>query len=157
MDCRVICVGKRMPSWVDQAVNEFARRFTHPVQFDVISVATSKRGRADNHPSVHMDSEGKALLSHVRSGDWVVALDVQGKTRTTEQLAQWLEDRLLDARSLAFLIGGPDGLSADCRARANERWSLSALTLPHGLARVVMVEALYRANSLRCGHPYHRA
>lgn len=145
-----------MPAWVDEAVNEFARRFSHPIRFQVIATATAKRGRADN-PDVYKDSEGKALLSHVQDGDWVVALDVKGKTRTTEQLAQWLDRRLLDARPLVLLIGGPDGLSAECRARANESWSLSTLTLPHGLARVVVVEALYRANSFRCGHPYHRA
>ena len=156
MECRVICVGKRMPSWVDTAVDEIARRFSHPIRFDVLTTGTAKRSRSDN-PSVYMDSEGKGLLSHVRDNDWVIALDVGGKMRSTEQLAQWLDQKLLDARPLAFLIGGPDGLSQECRARANERWSLSALTLPHGLARVVVVEALYRANSLRCGHPYHRA
>ncbi|MFK8031525.1 MAG: 23S rRNA (pseudouridine(1915)-N(3))-methyltransferase RlmH [Gammaproteobacteria bacterium] len=156
MECRVICVGKRMPGWVDTAVTEFARRFSHPIRFEVITTGTAKRGRADN-PSVYMDSEGKSLLSHVRDSDWVVALDVLGKMRSTEQLAQWLDQKLLDARPLVFLIGGPDGLSDECRARANEKWSLSELTLPHGLARVVVVEALYRANSLRCGHPYHRA
>lgn len=156
MDCRVICVGKRMPNWVDAAVTEFSRRFTHPLRFEVVTTATAKRGRADN-PTVYMDIEGKALLTHIRDSDWVVALDVEGKMRNTEQLAQWLDQKLLDARPLAFLIGGPDGLSDECRARANEKWSLSELTLPHGLARVVVVEALYRANSLRCGHPYHRA
>ncbi len=156
MDCRVICVGKRMPNWVDTAVDEFSRRFTHPIRFELVTTATAKRSRADN-PSVYMDIEGKALLAHVRDNDWVVALDVGGRMRSTEQLAQWLDKKLLDARPLVFLIGGPDGLSDDCRARANESWSLSDLTLPHGLARVVVVEALYRANSLRCGHPYHRA
>lgn len=156
MDCRVICVGKRMPDWVDDAVGEFARRFTYPIRFDVLTTGTAKRGRADN-PSVYKDSEGKALLALVRDNEWVVALDVGGKMRSTEQLSQWLDKKLLDARPLAFLIGGPDGLSDECRARANETWSLSDLTLPHGLARIVVVEALYRANSLRCGHPYHRA
>ncbi len=156
MDCRVICVGKRMPAWVDTAVDEFARRFSHPLNFQVITVATAKRSRSDN-PAVFRDSEGRSLLAQVRDNDWVIALDVGGKMRSTEKLAQWLDQKLLDARPLAFLIGGPDGLSEDCRVRANESWSLSDLTLPHGLARVVVVEALYRANSLRCGHPYHRA
>ncbi|MEM7082879.1 MAG: 23S rRNA (pseudouridine(1915)-N(3))-methyltransferase RlmH [Pseudomonadota bacterium] len=156
MDCRLICVGKRMPDWVESGVSEFSRRFVKPLHFSVIAVPTAKRSRANN-PSVYQEQEGKALLSHVNDSHHVVALDVQGKMRTTEQLADWLDQRFLDARPLAFLIGGPDGLSQECRARANESWSLSKLTLPHGLARVVVIEALYRANSLRVGHPYHRA
>jgi 23S rRNA (pseudouridine1915-N3)-methyltransferase len=81
---------------------------------------------------------------------------VRGKSLSTEQLSAWLTDRLGAARPLVFLIGGPDGLSESCRARADYAWSLSALTLPHGLVRVVLAEQIYRAMSLLAGHPYHR-
>lgn len=145
-----------MPGWVDEAVSNFAKRFGQGIHFSLVEVATASRGRADN-PTVYQASEGQSLLSHVDTGDWVVALEVGGKSRTTEALSSWLQQRIEEARPLVFLIGGPDGLSKECRARANEQWSLSDLTLPHGLARVVVVEALYRANSLRLGHPYHRA
>jgi len=76
---------------------------------------------------------------------------------TTAQVSAWLAERLRDARPLALLIGGPDGLSDACRERANQSWSLSPLTLPHALVRVVLAEQIYRAMSLLAGHPYHRA
>ena len=87
----------------------------------------------------------------------LVALQVGGRALSTEQLAHWLEDRSRDGQPIAFCIGGPDGLAPEVDARARLRWSLSALTLPHGLARVVVAEALYRAVSVLKGLPYHRA
>ena len=97
------------------------------------------------------------MLAAVDPGDFVVTLEVTGKRLTTEQLAQWFEKRRADGRDVAFLIGGPDGLAGECLARADERLSLSDLTLPHGLARVLLVEQLYRVLTLSRGHPYHRA
>ena len=88
---------------------------------------------------------------------YIVALQVTGKAMTSEQLARFLQARALDGRDVALLIGGPDGISPELDARADLRWSLSALTLPHGLARVMVAEALYRAVSIVKGHPYHRA
>jgi len=86
-----------------------------------------------------------------------VALEITAKTMSTEQLSAWLAERMRDGRTLALLIGGPDGLSPQCCGRADQSWSLSPLTLPHGLVRVVVAEQLYRATSLLAGHPYHRA
>jgi 23S rRNA (pseudouridine1915-N3)-methyltransferase len=86
-----------------------------------------------------------------------VALEIAGKSMSTEQLSVWLAERLRDARPLALLIGGPDGLAPQCRERADHSWSLSPLTLPHALVRVVVAEQIYRAMSLAAGHPYHRA
>jgi 23S rRNA (pseudouridine1915-N3)-methyltransferase len=88
---------------------------------------------------------------------FVVALQVTGKSMTSEQLAKFLETRARDGRDVAFLIGGPDGIASDLDAKADLRWSLSSLTLPHGMARVMVAEALYRAVSIEKGHPYHRA
>ncbi len=153
---KLVAVGRRMPAWVDQAVEEFSRRFSHGLQFQLVKVNTAKRGRDDN-PEVYKNEEGRDLLAATGDSDFVVALDVEGKAFSTEGLSAWLDKRILDARPLVFMVGGPDGLSGEVLARADARWSLSALTLPHGLARVVVVEALYRANSYRLGHPYHRA
>ena len=97
------------------------------------------------------------MLAALGKDDYVVALEITAKTMNTEQLSAWLAERMRDGRSLALLIGGPDGLSAQCRDRADQSWSLSPLTLPHGLVRVVVAEQLYRATSLLAGHPYHRA
>jgi 23S rRNA (pseudouridine1915-N3)-methyltransferase len=97
------------------------------------------------------------MLAAIGRDDYVVALDIAGKSMSTEQVSVWLTERLRDARPLALLIGGPDGLAPSCRERADFSWSLSALTLPHALARIVVAEQIYRAMSLLAGHPYHRA
>ena len=97
------------------------------------------------------------MLKAIRTDAFVVALDVKGKVFSTGQLGEWLNGRMTESRDLTFLIGGPDGLAPDCLSRSDLRWSLSALTLPHALVRVIIVEQLYRALSLLKGHPYHRA
>jgi 23S rRNA (pseudouridine1915-N3)-methyltransferase len=97
------------------------------------------------------------MLAALRQDDYVVALEIDGQTMSSEQLSKWLAARFRDGRPLALLIGGPDGLSRQCRERADQSWSLSPLTLPHALVRVVVAEQLYRALSLLAGHPYHRA
>jgi 23S rRNA (pseudouridine1915-N3)-methyltransferase len=97
------------------------------------------------------------MLAALGRDDFVVALEVKAKSMTTEQVSSWLAERLREARPLVLLIGGPDGLSDACRTRANHAWSLSPLTLPHGLVRVILAEQIYRAMSMLAGHPYHRA
>ena len=97
------------------------------------------------------------MLAAIDPADYVVALDVTGKSLSTEQLAKWLAERLGDGRDVLFLVGGPDGLAPECLQRANLRLSLSAFTLPHALVRVVLAEQIYRAQSVLKGHPYHRA
>jgi 23S rRNA (pseudouridine1915-N3)-methyltransferase len=101
--------------------------------------------------------EGADMLAALCRNDYVVTLEITGKSMSTEQLSAWLAERMREGRPLALLIGGPDGLAPQCRAKADHSWSLSPLTLPHGLVRVVVVEQLYRAMSLLAGHPYHRA
>ena len=100
--------------------------------------------------------KASACLAAIDVDDFVVALDVRGKSYGSEQLAQWLTGRLAEGRKVTFLIGGPDGLAPDCLKRANLSLSLSALTLPHALVRVVLAEQLYRALSIVKNHPYHR-
>jgi 23S rRNA (pseudouridine1915-N3)-methyltransferase len=97
------------------------------------------------------------MLAALGRDDYVVALEVGGAAMSTLKLSQWLARRLQEGRPLALLIGGPDGLADPCRARADHQWSLSPLTLPHGLVRIIVAEQLYRATTLLAGHPYHRA
>jgi 23S rRNA (pseudouridine1915-N3)-methyltransferase len=113
--------------------------------------------RAGEDPRRAIQREGADMLTLVGKEDHVVALEITAKSMSTEQLAAWLQERMREGRTLSFLIGGPDGLSAACRERANQSWSLSPLTLPHALVRVIVAEQLYRAMSLLAGHPYHRA
>jgi 23S rRNA (pseudouridine1915-N3)-methyltransferase len=153
---RVLAAGTRLPGWVDAACADYGKRFASDLKFELIEVPLAQRGvRADMARAVAR--EGEKMLSAIRADDFVVALDVRGKTMSTAELASWLSARTQEGRDLAFLIGGPDGLARACLDRANLRLSLSALTFPHSLARLMLVEQLYRAYSLGKGHPYHRA
>lgn len=108
------------------------------------------------HPESAKAAEGEQILSRIKRDEQVVLLDERGSQLSSQQLAGSLDSWQADGRDLCFIIGGPDGVSADLSARADFTWSLSALTLPHGLARVLFAEQLYRAWSLQSGHPYHR-
>ena len=145
-----------MPDWVNSGFLEYQRRLRSPLELDLheISVATRRAGEG---PERAVQREGVGMLAAIGKGDYVVALEIAGKSMSTEQLSAWLAERMRDGRPLALLIGGPDGLAPQCLDRADQRWSLSPLTLPHALVRVVVVEQIYRAMSLLAGHPYHRA
>jgi 23S rRNA (pseudouridine1915-N3)-methyltransferase len=156
LKCRLLAAGTRLPEWINSGFDEYRRRLRTPLVLELqeISVATRRAGE-DPKRAVHR--EGADMLALLGREDYVVALEVGAKMMSTEQLSAWLQERLRDARPLALLIGGPDGLSPECRERADQSWSLSPLTLPHGLVRVVVAEQIYRAMSLKAGHPYHRA
>ncbi len=156
MKCRLIAAGTRLPDWVNRGFHEYQKRLRTPLLLELqeISVATRRPGE---NPQRAILKEGADMIAAIRPGDYVVALEIHAKSMTTEQLSVWLSERMRDGRSLALLIGGPDGLAPQCRDRADQSWSLSPLTLPHGLVRVVVAEQLYRAVSLLSGHPYHRA
>ena len=143
-----------MPRWVADGYAEYAKRFSHDFKLDLVEIPLAARGSGDIPRAVA--KEGERMLAALGGNPYVVALQVTGKPLSTLQLAQFLESRAREGRDLAFCIGGPEGLAAAVDARAELRWSLSALTLPHALARIVVAEALYRAVSVIKGHPYHR-
>lgn len=155
MHIRVIAVGDRQPRWVDAAWQDYAGRLPRAWQFTLRALATEKRPRGG--PGDARQAEGVSILADVKDGERMIALDERGRQASSVELSRWLSGWQADGRDVCLVIGGPDGLSDDCRARADATWSLSKLTLPHGLARVVMVEQLYRAASILSGHPYHRA
>ena len=156
MHIRLLAVGDRQPAWVDEAFRNYAGRFPPQWKFRLDVIATAKRGRSDDARRA-VEAEGEQILGKLTPGEQVVVLDERGKQTTSRELAGRLSDWQADGRDLCFVIGGPDGVSADCRGRADFVWSLSRLTLPHGLARVLFAEQMYRAWSLLTGHPYHRA
>ena len=153
---RLIAAGTRMPGWVTQGFDEYAGRFGPGLRLELTEIAVPRRGRNADVAGLRAE-EGRRMLARVDRRAYVVALVVSGRTMSTERLATWLATRLADGRDLVFLIGGPDGLDAGCLQRADCSWSLSPLTFPHGLVRVMVAEQLYRAHSLLKGHPYHRA
>jgi len=156
MKCRLIAAGTRLPDWVNSGFREYQKRLRSPLILELHEISVATR-RAGENPQRAIQREGADMLAALGKDDYVVALEITAKSMSTEQLSVWLAERMRDGRALALLIGGPYGLAPQCRERADQAWSLSPLTLPHALVRVVVAEQLYRATSLLAGHPYHRA
>jgi len=154
MHIRVLAVGDRQPAWVSAAVAEYRVRLPRNWQFSLREIsAASRSGR--NRESARV-AEGDAILAGLGDRERLIALDEGGRQLTSAGLADWIDSWQQDGRDVCLAIGGADGLAERCLERAESRWSLSRLTLPHGLVRVLLVEQLYRAWSLNSGHPYHR-
>ena len=156
MRIQLIAAGTRRPSWERDGYETYARRLPRECALSLVEIPVQKRG-ANADVARLVEREGERMLSRVTRDAHVVALDERGEALSTRALAQALQRWMQDGRDLALLIGGPDGLAPACKAAAQMQWSLSSLTLPHGLARVLVAEALYRAWTVTTGHPYHRA
>ncbi|HHX82645.1 MAG TPA: 23S rRNA (pseudouridine(1915)-N(3))-methyltransferase RlmH [Pseudomonadaceae bacterium] len=160
MKINLICVGTRMPSWVDEGVNEYRKRLPRDFDLQLTEIPMAQRGKSTDSPKgvlKAMEKEGEACLKAVAASDWLIALDVRGRQLGTESMAAEVAKVRDEGFNLALLVGGPDGLAPACLAAARSSWSLSALTFPHPVVRIVVVEQLYRVWSLLSGHPYHRA
>ncbi len=155
MHVRVLAVGTKMPSWVIRGVEEYQKRLPREWKFEWIEFAIGHRSKSQDVNKA-IELEGNAMLSAIHTQEHVIALDVKGKVWSTEQLSSETSQWQMSGQDVALLIGGPDGISPACLARANQRWSLSALTLPHPLVRIVLVEQLYRSWTLLNNHPYHK-
>jgi 23S rRNA (pseudouridine1915-N3)-methyltransferase len=155
MRISVIAVGSRMPEWVRLGVEEYCKRLPRELTPVWREIPLAKRSKDAKTEQV-CAAEGEQILKAIPTGERVIALEVGGKRISTEQLAQQLKNWQMSGDNYSILIGGPDGLSPDCLARANQRWSLSDLTLPHPLVRVILAEQLYRAWTITVNHPYHR-
>lgn len=155
MKIRVLAVGQKMPAWVEQGVQDYTRRLPPDFRLEIEEIPLGKRWQGcDLNRALQQESD--ALLARLKGNEKVIALDVQGKSWSSEGLQKEAENWRMQGRDVALLVGGPDGLSPACLARAEQRWSLSALTLPHPLVRVLLAEQIYRAWTLLSGHPYHR-
>ena len=155
MRLTIIAVGTRMPGWVEEGVAEYHKRMPRELQLVWKELPLGHRGKSGSAAQA-MAKEGEAMLKAIPAGDRVIALDVQGKQRSTPQLAAELEQWLMSGDNYSLLIGGPDGLAPECLAKAERRWSLGDLTLPHPLVRIILAEQLYRAWTITVNHPYHR-
>jgi len=156
MRATLIAVGSRQPRWVDEAYADYAKRLRTSLPLELVELQGAVRGKNDNAARARA-SEGRDILAAAQGRGHLVALDEHGRLRNTTELAQWLEKRRQMGADLCFVIGGPDGLDPSILKSCGEQWSLSPLTLPHGMVRVMLAEQLYRATSLLAGHPYHRA
>jgi 23S rRNA (pseudouridine1915-N3)-methyltransferase len=156
MRLRLMAIGTRMPAWVDAAFNEYWRRMRATWKPELIELPTASRRESGGVTHAAKSAEAKRLSLLITPRDFVVTLDERGTQKSTLELSQWLEQRRASGRDLAFVIGGPDGLDEEMLKCAHLRWSLSRLTLPHSMVRVMLAEQLYRASCVLAGHPYHR-
>ena len=155
MHIHILAVGQKMPAWVSTGYDEFIKRL--PKEFTPLLKEIPPGRRSKNSDLKRaIEEESERILQAIPKDCVVVALDERGKSWTTRQLADQMSDWTGSGRDVALIVGGPDGLSAEVKQRADLKWSLSALTLPHALVRVVLAEQLYRAWSLITNHPYHR-
>lgn len=155
MKIQLIAVGQKMPAWVEQGFQEYQRRFPRDCSFELVEIPAGKRGKNADIKRI-LEKEGELMLAAVGKGNRIVTLEVTGKSWTTPKLAQQLESWMQDGRDVSLLVGGPEGLAPACIAASEQKWSLSALTLPHPMVRVIVAEGLYRAWSVTQNHPYHR-
>ena len=155
MKIYLIAVGNKMPAWVSTAYREYAKRMPRECSLQLLEINPAHRGKSSSTQRIKQE-ECKRIQAAIPKGASVIALDEHGKSWGTKQLSTQLAGWLQEGPDIALLVGGADGLSSDCLGRARLKWSLSPLTLPHPMVRVVVAEQLYRAWSLLQGHPYHR-
>jgi 23S rRNA (pseudouridine1915-N3)-methyltransferase len=150
----LVAVGQRMPDWAQTAYDDFAKRFPPDCRVEIKTVKTEPRG--SKTLDTLLAAERARIEAVIPRGARTVVLDERGNHMTTVALAQQLKQWQLDANDVALVIGGPDGLDPEFKAKAHLRMRLSDMTLPHALARVLLIEQLYRAWSINANHPYHR-
>ena len=155
MRVRLIAVGSRMPKWVRESYEDYITRLGSALKVSLVEIEPGPRS-AGRPAQQAMEAEAQKLLATLRKDEYVVALDEHGAQMSTRELAAWLKIRMQDGRDLAFVIGGPDGFAPAVLERGDLKWSLSRLTFPHALVRVVLAEQLYRAWTILARHPYHR-
>lgn len=151
---KILAVGRRMPSWVNDGISDYKKRIPD-IRIEIIETPQIKR--TSSQPAAKaMTQECEKLLSLIETDTYIVALDRLGLKINSERLAAQLNQWIHDCRTVAFIIGGSDGLSPRCKKESHALWSLSDMTFPHTLARLILVEQLYRAWTILKDHPYHR-
>jgi len=155
MRLRLLALGTKMPAWVQEGYAEYAKRLPRDWAVELVELPLGTRGKNTSVAQAR-EREAQAIKSALGKGERVVALEQGGRPWSTEQLAQKLETWRMSGANYSLLIGGPDGLADECRALAEAEWSLSPLTLPHPLVRILVIEQVYRAYSILNNHPYHK-
>ena len=156
MKINLVAVGNKMPGWVTEGYEEYSKRMPRECGLQLTEITPARRTK-NAQPEQWKKEEGQRILAAIPDNQHVVALEVTGQSWSTEALSSQMQQWLTDGRDVALMIGGPDGLDQSCLQRANQKWSLSAMTLPHPLVRIVLAEQLYRAWTILQNHPYHRS
>jgi 23S rRNA (pseudouridine1915-N3)-methyltransferase len=159
MKIRILTIGQKMPTWVLTGFEDYFKRIQPFVQTQIIELPMAKRGKNDSEADIlkYRNIEGDSILAALKHNEVLIALEVGGREFSTEKLAETMKGWMLEGNDVALAIGGPDGHSEAVRKAAAWHWSLSKLTLPHPMVRVMLIEQLYRAMSINNNHPYHRA
>ena len=155
MRVRLISVGSKMPGWVDEGYKEYSRRLGSDLKLDLIEISLNRRSKGADVSRLQ-EKEAVQMLAAAGQGDLVVTMEIKGKPWSTEKLADNMGEWMHSGRNVSLMVGGPEGLHPSVMAQADLRWSLSPLTLPHPLVRVVVAEQVYRAWSILKNHPYHK-
>ncbi len=155
MRLRLLTITHKAPSWIQQGYEEYAKRLPASCALDLIEIPAEKRGTNADIKRL-TEKEGEKMLAHIKPGDLIIALDVKGKSWSTEQLSQQLATWQEKGRDVDLLVGGPEGLAPACLQKAEQSWSLSPLTFPHILVKLIVAEQIYRAWTILQNHPYHR-
>lgn len=155
MNITVLAVGNKMPRWVDEAVNEYSKRFGRDIHYTIKEIKPEKRGSGVS-AAQGMAAEEKRILDAIPDNAYLVVLDERGQAPTSVELAGYLKNWQQNGEHICLIIGGADGLTNNVKQRARMMLRLSSLTLPHGMVRVLLTEQLYRAVSILNNHPYHR-
>ena len=155
MKLLILAVGNRMPSWITEGFNEYAKRMPREAKIELLEIKPEARNSGKTATQI-MEAEAQRIKAALPPSALCIALDERGATPTTKQLAQQMQDWMQQGRDVAFVIGGADGLHESVKQQAQQQLALSAFTLPHGMVRVLLAEQLYRAHSLMHNHPYHR-
>jgi len=156
MQLQIIAVGQKMPAWVDQAYQDYAKRLPRQQAVELSLIATARRKSGGSVQQLQQQ-EAQRIQQKLKPGSRIMALDEHGMQWSTREWASQYRDWLQHYPHVTFMIGGPDGLDSTLLANAHQTIALGKMTLPHGLARVVLIEQIYRAWSVVEGHPYHRS
>lgn len=152
---RILAIGTKMPSWINEGYQEYAKRFPPGWSLELCEIPAEKRSKNADLTRI-INLEGEKIINQLKPNHRPIVLSISGQAWSTEQLARNLKNWSQEKYNIDLLIGGPDGLSDACLKKAELQWSLSPLTLPHPLVRIILVEQLYRAVSILKNHPYHR-
>ena len=155
MRIKLISIGSKMPGWIDDGYKEYSRRLGHDLKLELVEIPLGRRSKGADVNRLR-EKEAGLMQAAIGQSDLVVTMEIKGKPWSTEQLADNMGHWQHSGRNVSLLVGGPEGLHPSCMALADQRWSLSPLTLPHPLVRVVVAEQVYRAWSILKNHPYHK-